>query len=201
MPEDPKDGMDSQFLLVLKNFDVYVSTLVRNVVPLVEDPEDRVAAEALGTTATRMASTFTADAGELYRSLDGDVQQRMDTASRQMGGNDLVANMLGAVEKTAARAKGKGFWKNFTRIIEAIKKIIKDIMSVSLFGVSLNDLIGVAVNIDEIFRVLDNILQTIAGLFGGKDLQRTMYEDEVRNIEMEMKLITLKRLKFGDQRA
>jgi hypothetical protein len=103
---------------------------------------------------------------------------------------------------TAAKknpAERRGFWSKFYEIIEAIKKIIKDIMNVSLFGVSLNDIIGLAVDIDEIFRVLDNIIQTIAGLFGGDRLRQQMYEAETRNIDMEMKLIRLKQLKYSPQ--
>lgn len=195
MTEENKKEATPHFPQLLKNFESYVALLLNTTVPTIKDPEDRTVAEALSQTAKHITSNFVTEAAEMYRLLDGNTQARFDSATRQLGGNELMASYVDASKRNAAERRG--FWSKFYEIIEAIKKIIKDIMNVSLFGVSLNDIIGVAVNIDEIFHVLDNIIQTIAGLFGGDRLRQQMFEAETRNLDMEMRLIQLKKLKYG----
>ncbi len=186
-----------QFLGLLKSFEDYVNVLLTTTVPTIEDPEDRDVAEALSQTARHITANFSLEAAEMYAQLDGDTQNRFNNATRQLGGNELISNFMTAAKKYPA--KRRGFWSKFYEIIEAIKKIIIDIMNVSLFGISLNDIIGVAFKIEEIFHVLDNIIQTIAKFFGGDKLRQQMYEAETRNIDMEMKLIRLKQLKYSPQ--
>ncbi len=190
-----KESPSGQFQKLLENFASYVSMIAKNGIERISDKEDRLVGESLAKTAIHIVTTFAADAGEMYLNVESDVRTKLDNATRRIGGNVLIETM--AANATGESAKLSGFWEKAFEIIEAIKKIIKDIMSVSLFGVSLSDIIGIAVDIDEIFRVLDNILQTIAGLFGGSRLQQRMYEAEVRNIEMEMRLVKLKQLKWS----
>jgi hypothetical protein len=61
--------------------------------------------------------------------------------------------------------------------------------------VSLSDILNLAIDINEILRVLDNIIRKIGEIFGGKSLSIRMYDEELQNIRMTQELIRVRNLK------
>ncbi len=164
----------SEFVRFMTNFDQFIRNLVSGSVERIEDIEDRAFAETIGEAAIHIGANLRRECTALYRNSEGDVRQRLDVSTMRLGANTLSEGVLKLM--AAPRATRGKVWDKITQIIEALKKILEDILGISIFGVSLGDLLNIGIDISEVLRVLDNIIQTIAGLFGGKALADRMYE-------------------------
>ena len=183
----------SEFLAFLSNFNSYLKLMSDGTVERIKDPEDQEFARLLSRTVVTIGENLEAEFSKAFEEADEDVQASLDRATKIYGANTLTGDLLS--EMQPKQAKKGGFWKKIIEIVEALKKILRDILNLEIFGVSLSDILGGVIDIDGILRVLDNIIQTIGDLFGGRALAQKMYDIEMRNVKMTIELTKLRKLR------
>lgn len=191
----PGNG-SSEFLDYARNFNLYLKKITEGTLVRLKNETEKKYASVLGATVIAIGDHLELQLTNHYARSGGPVRAQMDLTTKNFGANSLAEGILGLIE--AENKDSEGLWGFILETVEALKKILQDIVDISVFGVSLDDLLGgLGMDFDDIMGKLDNIIQVISELFGGEMLHKKMYEMEMRNVKMMYEIRKLRRLKLG----
>ncbi len=186
----------SEFLRYTRNFNLYLKNFTEGSLNRAKNEKEKKYVAVLCGTVLAIGDNLETELGNHYIRSNSAIRTQMDNTTKNFGANALAEGILGLMENE--KKDSDGLWDFITETVEALKKILQDIVDISIFGVSLDDLLGgLGMDFDDIMSKLDNILQVIASLFGGEMLQKKMYETEMRNVKMMYEVRKLRRLKLG----
>ena len=185
----------SDFLRFADLFHEYFIELTRRTAESLDNEADRKYAQTPSSAIGEITGTLRQNLRVSYKRVGGDAKQFPDRQTKNLGAVPLVENVMNLMQQANTKS---GLWDKIMEIHEAIKKILTMILHPPIAG-PLNDIIKQILDflspLEGILWMIDNLLQTIGDLFGGKKLQQRMVDQELTNLRVLQEIEKLRNIR------
>ena len=190
------DEQRSEFLCFADNFHQYSVELVEGTIEQIKNDEDKLFVRNIGNVALHITSNLRRELRIVYEQVEGDMRQSLDDSTNLLGGNALLDNTLDLMRRDDASRRVN--WSKILKIAEAVKKILDSIVqALTPLGIIPGSILNITSKMEDILKALDNILQTIAEVFGGRALRQRMHEEELQVLRVKQEVARLKKIRYS----